>query len=75
MPATNPLAGFTVDRSQIRTIGHDLQRPECILAEKNGTLWSADARGGVIDRIEAEARRVVGAVKQTAEQRKGAGPY
>ena len=48
MPAPNPLAGFTVARSQIRTIGHDLQRPECILAEKNGTLWSADARGGVM---------------------------
>ena len=23
-----------------------LQRPECILAESDGTLWSADARGG-----------------------------
>ena len=29
-------------------IGHDLQRPECILAEPDGTLWSADARGGVV---------------------------
>src|SRR4029079_11630852 len=28
--------------------GHDLQRPECILAEEDGTLWSADARGGVV---------------------------
>ncbi|MBV8828846.1 MAG: SMP-30/gluconolactonase/LRE family protein, partial [Acidobacteriaceae bacterium] len=25
-----------------------LQRPECILAEPDGTLWSADARGGVV---------------------------
>jgi sugar lactone lactonase YvrE len=25
-----------------------LQRPECILAERDGTLWSADARGGVV---------------------------
>ena len=43
----NPLAGFTVDRAAIRTIGRDLQRPECILAEPDGMLWAADARGGV----------------------------
>ncbi len=44
----NPLAGFSVDRAAIRTIGHDLQRPECILAEPDGMLWAADARGGVM---------------------------
>jgi sugar lactone lactonase YvrE len=44
----NPIDGFTVDRSQIAYIGHDLQRPECILAEPDGSLWSADARGGVV---------------------------
>src|SRR5690606_22928827 len=26
----------------------NLQRPECILAERDGTLWAADARGGVV---------------------------
>src|SRR5690606_31001076 len=25
-----------------------LQRPECILAERDGSLWAADARGGVM---------------------------
>ena len=44
----NPLAGFTVDPASIEFVGHDLQRPECILAEPDGTLWSADARGGVM---------------------------
>jgi gluconolactonase len=44
----NPIIGFTVDKSQIQYIGQDLQRPECILAEPDGTLWSADARGGVM---------------------------
>jgi sugar lactone lactonase YvrE len=44
----NPLKGFRVDPSTIRFVGHDLQRPECILAERDGTLWSADARGGVM---------------------------
>jgi gluconolactonase len=45
--AGNPLDGFEIDRSSLRYIGTDLQRPECILAERDGTLWSADARGGV----------------------------
>lgn len=48
MNAPNPLLGWQVDRASIRTIGRDLQRPECILAERDGTLWSADARGGVM---------------------------
>ncbi len=45
---SNPLDGFTVDPEDIQFIGEDLQRPECILAERDGTLWSADARGGVV---------------------------
>lgn len=53
MAAKNPLRGWQVDRNSIRTIGRDLQRPECILAERDGTLWSADARGGVM-RIGAD---------------------
>jgi sugar lactone lactonase YvrE len=44
----NPLRGWQVDRARIRTVGHDLQRPECILAERDGTLWAADARGGAM---------------------------
>jgi gluconolactonase len=44
----NPLIGWRVDPKAIRYAGHDLQRPECILAESDGTLWSADARGGVM---------------------------
>jgi gluconolactonase len=49
----NPLVGWTVDPASIELVGHDLQRPECILAEPDGTLWSADARGGVM-RIAAD---------------------
>ncbi|MFT4267746.1 MAG: SMP-30/gluconolactonase/LRE family protein [Xenophilus sp.] len=45
---TNPLRGWQVDRAAIRTIGHGLQRPECVLAERDGTLWAADARGGAM---------------------------
>ncbi|MFT3778544.1 MAG: SMP-30/gluconolactonase/LRE family protein [Ottowia sp.] len=70
MPAANPLDGFTVDRTRIRTVGRDLQRPECILAEPDGTLWCADARGGVT-RIAADgSQRFIG---QRADERFAAG--
>ena len=46
--AVNPIIGFKVDPADIQYIGQDLQRPECILAEPDGTLWSADTRGGVV---------------------------
>src|SRR5215218_1212540 len=49
----NPILDFGIDTSTIRYVGHDLQRPECILAESDGTLWAADARGGVV-RIDAD---------------------
>ena len=52
----NPLSDWVVDRAGIRTIGQILQRPECILAERDGTLWSADARGGVM-RILPDGRQ------------------
>jgi sugar lactone lactonase YvrE len=44
----NPIIGFQVNRNDISYLGHDLQRPECILAERDGSLWTADARGGVV---------------------------
>jgi gluconolactonase len=44
----NPILDFGIDRSALEFIGHDLKRPECILAEPDGTLWAADARGGVM---------------------------
>jgi gluconolactonase len=62
----NPLRGWQVDRKQVRTIGKDLQRPECILAEPDGTLWSADARGGVM-RIDADGTQTL--ITQTVDTR------
>lgn len=53
MAAINPLKGFRISRDDLQFVGKDLQRPECILAERDGTLWSADARGGVM-RIEPD---------------------
>jgi gluconolactonase len=45
---SNPIDGFTVQHSSIAYTGEGLQRPECILAECDGSLWAADARGGVV---------------------------
>lgn len=69
----NPLIGWQVDRHDIRNVGVDLQRPECILAEANGTLWTADARGGVV-RIAPDGQQTLivqqaaGQVSSTAER-------
>src|SRR3954466_9963990 len=48
MGRNNPLKGWQVDRAAIRHVGRDLQRPECVLAERDGTVWAADARGGAM---------------------------
>jgi gluconolactonase len=45
---SNPVLDFGIDKNKLQYIGTDLQRPECILAERDGTLWAADARGGVV---------------------------
>jgi sugar lactone lactonase YvrE len=47
MKANNPIKDFTLNREDAGFIGQDLQRPECILADPDGSLWAADARGGV----------------------------
>ena len=46
--AGNPIDGFSVSKDDFSFVGEGLLRPECILAEKNGSLWAADARGGVV---------------------------
>ena len=48
MSRPNPIDGFEVDPASITYIGEDLRRPECILAEPDGSLWTADSRGGVV---------------------------
>jgi sugar lactone lactonase YvrE len=44
---SNPILDFGIDPNALQFVGQGLQRPECILAEPDGTLWVADARGGV----------------------------
>jgi sugar lactone lactonase YvrE len=55
---TNPLATWRLDARDITTTGSDLRRPECVLAEPDGTLWAADLRGGVL-RINPDGSQVV----------------
>jgi sugar lactone lactonase YvrE len=45
---SNPILDFGIDKDQLGYVGRELQRPECILAEPDGVLWVADARGGVV---------------------------
>src|SRR4030095_11635704 len=55
---SNPILDFGIDKSKLQYIGNGLQRPECILAEEDGTLWSADARGGVV-RISPDGKQQI----------------
>jgi len=60
----NPIDGFTVSESDIQFIGEGLQRPECVLAERDGTLWCSDARGGVVRINPDRTQQVVGAERE-----------
>jgi gluconolactonase len=55
---TNPILDFEIETTALGYVGHDLQRPECILAEPNGALWVADARGGVV-RIQRDEQEII----------------
>src|ERR1700722_1168595 len=43
---SNPILDFGIDKATLQYVGNGLQRPECILAERDGSLWGAGARGG-----------------------------
>ncbi len=57
----NPLKNWQVDPVTIRMVGRDLARPECILAERDGSLWAADSRGGVMHIRPDRSQRLVAA--------------
>ena len=61
-PTPNPLHGWQVDRRDIRCVGVGLQRPECILCEPDGSVWTADARG--VMKIAADGTQTL--IRQTA---------
>ena len=59
MKKNNPLNGFSVDPETVGYLGRELQRPECLLAEPDGSLWSADARGGVVHIFPDGSQKVI----------------
>src|SRR5438034_11375840 len=42
-----PIKELRLELSDLTYTGHDLVRPESVLAQSNGTLWTSDGRGGV----------------------------
>lgn len=63
----NPLKGWQVDLESIQYLGHDLQRPECILAERDGAIWTADARGGVMRLNPNGSQQLINPVTEVAD--------
>lgn len=51
-----PIKEFRLDLSDLSYTGHDLMRPESVVAQPNGTLWVSDGRGGVT-RIDAHGNQ------------------
>jgi len=45
--STVPIKEFRLELSNLTFTGHDLVRPESIIAQPDGTLWVSDGRGGV----------------------------
>ncbi len=51
----------TVPESRFHRVGHDLSRPECVLACASGRLFASDRRGGGVMAIEPDGtQRLIG---------------
>ncbi len=52
--------GFSVDKATLQFVGKGLSRPECIIAEPDGTLWISDDRGALtcIEAITGKQRLI-----------------
>jgi gluconolactonase len=58
------VGGFSLRASDFSIVAKGLMRPECVLAERDGTLWASDTRAMVM-RIDASGRQtLVGAPGQ-----------
>lgn len=52
------IAEFRLQASDLRRVGRELSRPECIVAERDGTLWVSDNRGA-LKRIDPDGRETL----------------
>ncbi len=53
---TVPIKELRLELSDLTFTGHDLVRPESVIAQPNGTLWVSDGRGGVT-RIDSDGQQ------------------
>jgi gluconolactonase len=58
MAMGSAITSFTLDVDQLGWTGQDLQRPESVVAEPDGTLWASDGRGGVV-RIDPDGSQTL----------------
>jgi sugar lactone lactonase YvrE len=56
---------FSISRDDIGFIGRQLSRPECVVAEPDGTLWVSDNRGGVTRLDPSGAQETIGSISGT----------
>lgn len=64
----NPLRGWRIERAAIGTIGTDLERPECVIATRDGGLWVSDARGGVMRIGAGGGQRLIRAADRSTDR-------
>ena len=58
-----PIGDFKLTTDDIGWRGSDLSRPECVIAERDGTLWCSDDRGGVTRIAPDGGQSVIGSIK------------
>src|SRR4029453_14423186 len=58
MAMGSAITSFTLDIDQLGWTGQDLHRPESVVAEPDGTLWTSDGRGGVT-RIDPDGGQIL----------------
>lgn len=64
-PPALATAAFDIQPHQISYIGRNLSRPECVLAQPDGTLWMSDNRGGVTRRDADGTQTLIGSIPGT----------
>jgi gluconolactonase len=65
MRVDSSIEPFSIHSEEVTFVGHNLSRPECIVAEPDGTLWISDDRGGVTRLDPSGTQRIIGHIPGT----------
>lgn len=57
-----PIGDFKLTTDDIGWRGSELSRPECVIAERDGTLWCSDDRGGLTRIAPDGTQSIVGSI-------------